>query len=475
MTTVAPDERSDDAVIAAGADGPIAPARGGIVLDEDHLDRSVLNLAWPVLVQQVALSLVQLVDTFLVGHLGSDALAGVGLATFIQWTPQAGVFALTAGSTAVLAREMGAGRREPASATMRQGLLLSMLWGAVGMVFVYLTASWSLHAMGATGQSQDLGATWLRWASIGVVTGSVLFVAIGALQGAGDTRTPMAVMVIVNVINAIVAFGFIHGSFFLPNIGVAGSGLGFSVSQACGMVLVLVVLTQGRGGLRLKWRGFFRIDRAVTGRILHVGIPAGIENLQFQFAMLAYTRIIASLGTTALAAHSVAIRIQGLAFMPGMAFSQAATAITGQALGSGKPQLAERAAFSAVRYALYILSAVAVLLVVAGGPITRIFIDDPAVTDTGRRLLLIFAFAQPAIAIAFTLAGALRGAGDTRAVMLIFAGSPWVMRVGLAFLFAIVFGWGVEGAWLGAVTDMWTRAALTALRFRLGRWKNIRV
>lgn len=128
-----------------------------------------------------------------------------------------------------------------------------------------------------------------------------------------------------------------------------------------------------------------------------------------------------------------------------------------------------------MRFALLILGSVAVLLLLAGGLITRAFVDDPAVTNTGGKLLLIFAFAQPAIAIAFTLAGALRGAGDTRAVMYIFAVSPWIMRVVLAYLFAIVLGWGVEGAWLGAVADMWVRAALIALRFRAGRWKTIRV
>src|SRR5207244_2277901 len=143
-------------------EGVVPPPRRGFVLDEAHLDRSVVNLAWPVLVQQLALSLVQLVDTFLVGHLGSDALAGVGLATFIQWTPQAGVMAITAGTTAVLARDMGGGKRREASAAMRQGLLLALLWGVVAMLFVYVTANWSLGVMGASGLSLSLGTTWLQ-------------------------------------------------------------------------------------------------------------------------------------------------------------------------------------------------------------------------------------------------------------------------------------------------------------------------
>jgi putative MATE family efflux protein len=329
--------------------------------------------------------------------------------------------------------------------------------------------------MGATGDVLTLGASWLRWAAPGILFGSVLFVANSAQQGAGDTRTPMAVMLCVNIVNAIVAFGLIYGSFFLPRLGVRGSGIGFSVSQLIGMVLTLAILTKGRAGLRLHWPALRRWDGTTTRRILRVGVPSGLEQLQFQFAMLVYTRIISSLGDVALAAHSVAIRIQGLAFMPGMAFQQASTAFTGQALGAGKPRLAERATFAAMRFALYILAGVALSLALFGGPITRAFVDDAAVTDAGRQLLLIFAVAQPAIAIAFTFAGSLRGAGDTRAVMVIFAVSPWILRVTLAYLFAIVLGWGVAGAWIGAVADMWVRAGLTFWRFRRGRWKTIRV
>jgi putative MATE family efflux protein len=448
-----------------------------MLLDETRLDRSVLALAWPVLVQQMALSLVQLVDTFLVGHLDAqgNALAGVGLATFIQYTPQAGVFAITAGTTAVLARDIGADEHEKAAAALRHGLLLALIWGIVSSLFVFATANWTMGAMGADGDVRALGARWLQWASLGVLASSVLFVANGALQGAGDTRSPMLVMLCVNVVNAIVAYGLIYGSFFLPHLGVAGSGFGFSASQVIGMVIVAAMLARGRGGLRLHPRDLLRYERLTTRRILNVGLPSGLEQLQFQFAMLAYTRIIAGVGTVALAAHSVAIRIQGLAFMPGMAFQQASTAMTGQALGAGKPRLAERAAFSATRFALYILIAVALLLALVGGPITSAFTEDAAVVSTGRQLLLIFAFAQPAIAIAFTIAGALRGAGDTRAVMVIFSTTPWIMRVALAYFFAIVLGWGVAGAWIGAVTDMWARAALTTFRFRRGHWKTISV
>jgi len=474
MTTAAPPPATSDAVALEEPAIGVRRQRT-IALDETRLNRSVLELAWPVLVQQLALSLVQLVDTFLVGHLGSDALAGVGIATFIQYTPQAGAFAITAGTTAVLARDMGAGQHDRASATLRHGLLIAAVWGILSSFAIFVAAHWSLSVMGTTGGALDSGTRWLQFAAPGVAASALLFVATGGLQGAGDTRTPMVVMICVNVVNAVVAYTLIHGSFALPRLGVAGSGIGFSASQIAGMLLILAVLTPGRGGLKMYWPAFLHIDREIMRRILKVGLPAGMEQIQFQFAMLVYTHIIAGLGTTALAAHSVAIRIQGLAFLPGMAFSQAATAITGQALGAGNSRLAERAAFSATRFAFIALSCVAVLLALFGGPITRAFIDDPAVTDVGRRLLMVFAVAQPAIAVTFTLSGALRGAGDTRAVMLISSVSPWLVRVVLAYFLAVVLGWGVAGAWLGAVADMWVRAILIAIRFQRGRWKAIRV
>ena len=459
---------SADAEDAAAAPAPAA-------LDESNLTRSVIRLAWPVVIQQVSFATVQLVDTFLVGHLGEDALAGVGLASILYWFPLSGMFAIGIGATAVAARNVGAGRPDQADVTLRGAQMLALVWGvAMGVVF-FVAAAPMLRIMGAEPEALDNGVLYMQAAAFGIPFYSVLYANNACLQGAGDTRTPMLIMLAVNFVNGVVAYVLINGPGPFPEYGVRGSGLGFLASALAGFFLVLGFLIRGKGAPRLTLSKALSIEQTETRRILRVGLPSGAEQLQFQMAFMAYTRIIATLGTTALAAHQVALRIEGLVFMPGFALGVATTTLVGQGLGAGRADLAEKAATSATRIAFVFMTAAGVILMILGGPITRLFINDDDVVDIGRKLLLIFGFALPAMAVSLSLGGALRGAGDTRSVLAIMTAGAWGVRLVPAYLLVVVAGLGVPGAWAAAVMDINTRALLMFLRFRQGRWKRIKV
>ncbi len=228
----------------------------------------------------------------------------------------------------------------------------------------------------------------------------------------------------------------------------------------------------------LHWdpRHAYDLDPPDARRVLNVGVPAGVEQAQFNIAFMLYTRIIASLGTTALAAHGVTLAIQSLTFNVGFGLSVATTALVGQSLGAKRPDLAERATWLTTRYSLVFMCALGLVMMFFGRQITGLFVggeNADEVIDIGAKLLLIFAFAMPGIAISLSLGGALRGAGDTRAVLLIMAGTTWIVRLIPAYIFAIVLGMGVPGAWLAAILDINVRAALMFWRFRRGRWKAI--
>jgi len=457
---------------------PAQATTGVAMLDEDRLSRSVLRMAWPVVVHQVSLSMVQLVDTLLVGHLGKDALAGVGLGSIVFWIPQSGIFAVGIGTIAVVARNVGAGQRERASATTAVALMMGLAWGVLLAVVMALAADPLLRVMGAEPAARSEGVTWMRAASIGFPLTAMLYAGSASLTGAGDTRTPMIIMLIVNVVNAVVAYTLINGPGPFPELKVLGSGLGATSAGVSGAVLVLLALAVGRGGLQLQRLAILHPDPAEIKRILNVGLPAGLENLQFNLAFLVYTRIIASLGSAALAAHRVTLSIEGLAFNPGFALGVATATLVGQSLGANRPDLAERSAKVALVWATVIMTSVGVVLLLFGEPITSLFVsgeDADEVVDIGRQLLFVFAFAMPAMAISQTLAGGLRGAGDTRAVLAIGVFGIWVVRLLPAFLLAIVLGFDAPGAWVAAVLDVNSRGVLTWLRFRQGKWKGIKV
>ena len=457
-----------DADYSGAASAPAA-------FDESNLTRTVLRLAWPLVIQQLSFASVQLVDTFLVGHLGEDALAGVGLASILFWFPLSGMFAIGVGATAVVARNVGAGRPEQAEVTLRSAQMLSLIWGiATGVVF-FAAAAPLMRIMGAEPEALDKGVEYMQAAAFGLPFYTFLYASTACLQGAGDTRTPMLIMIVVNLVNGVVDYLLINGPGPFPEYGVRGAGLGYLAAALAGAALVLVVLIRERGTLHLPPSKILDIESAETGRVLKVGLPSGAEQFQFQMAFLAYTRIIATLGTTALAAHQVALRIEGLTFLPGFALGVAATTLVGQGLGAKRPDLAEKSATSAARIAFLIMAPIGVTLMIFGGPITRLFINDPDVVDTGRQLLLIFGLALPALSISLSLGGALRGAGDTRSVLGIMSIGVWGIRLGPAYLLAVVAGLGVPGAWAAAVTDINARALLMFLRFRQGCWKRIKV
>ncbi len=445
-------------------------------IDESNLIRSVIRLAWPVVVQQVSFSMVQLVDTALVGHLGEDALAGVRLGGQVFWFAQAGMVAVAVGSTAIIARNVGGGDIQHASKTLRNALLMALVWGLAIGVLMWLLGNWGLGMLGAQAGAKHQGTVYLKAAAVGMPFWSLVYAGNASQQGAGDTRTPMITGVVVNIANILIAYTLINGAGPAPKLNVLGSGAGFTGAAMIGCVLVLTILSLRKEGVHWSLLKAAKFDPADARRVLDVGIPAGVEQAQFNVAFMLYTRIIASLGTAALAAHGVTLAIQSLTFNVGFALSVATTALVGQSLGARRPDLAERSAYVTMRYSLIFMVIMGVVMMLMGRQIVGLFVggdNADEVVDIGRKLIFIFAFALPGVAISLSLGGALRGAGDTRAVLAIMAGTTWIVRLVPAYVFAIVLGLGVPGAWLAAVLDINVRAMLMFLRFRRGKWKQI--
>lgn len=444
--------------------------------DEARLPRTVFSLAWPAMVEELGYAMLGIVDTILVGQLiGSDALAAVGLGTLLVWLPMTGGMAIAIGVTAVIARDTGAGDTTRVQQALRDSMALALVWGAAVSVLLIVLAKPILLLMGAEEDVVPMGTTYIWAVGPSMVLQSLIFAGGGALRGAGDTRTPMLIALLANVVNVVLAYFLISGALWAPEMGVLGSGLAYSLANVMGALVIVGLFLRGRSGLRydlaraasVSWRGI--------QRILTVGLPAGVEQLQFQIAFMIYARIVAGLGTEAYAAHTVALRAEALAIMPGFAFGIAAATLVGQALGAGLPAAAERAAKLCHLYAVIFMVGTGLVLFVAAPQVTRIFTDDPEVIDTGADLLRIFAFALPGLGTSAALAGGLRGAGDTRSVMILYTVCAWFLRIPVAFVFAIPLGLGAPGAWLGSVVDNSVRGLGIWYRFRQGRWKQIDV
>jgi Na+-driven multidrug efflux pump len=235
-----------------------APERtaAGIDLSEAALPRTVLSLAWPALVEELGMTVLGIVDTILVGQLiGSDALAAVGLGTQLIWLPMAGSLAIGIGATAVIARDAGAGELGRLGQALRDVIFLASAWGVATCLTAVLLAGPALRAMGAESEVVPLGTTFMQAAGATMFFQAVTFAGGGALRGIGDTRTPMVIALIVNVVNVILAYVLISGFWVAPEMGVLGSGLALSLASALGAVIVLVLLVRGKGILRYRLAG----------------------------------------------------------------------------------------------------------------------------------------------------------------------------------------------------------------------------
>jgi putative MATE family efflux protein len=429
-----------------------------------------LRLALPAAGEQMLNMMVGIVDTFLVGHIGAAALASVGLANQWVFMTNALFGAIAVGSTALIARSIGARDYDLANRTLRQSILIAAFIGVVATVLGLSLARPAVALMGAETESLALGTVYLRIVAAVFLPATLMFIANGVMRGAGDTRTPLKIMLVVNAINIVVAWSLINGAFGLPRLGVAGSALGAATARMTGGFLAV----GGRGSLRLTFTTL-RPDWEIIRRILRVGIPSGVEQLLFRFGQMSYARIVASLGTAAFAAHQVALNAESLSYMPGFGFAVAATTLVGQSLGAKDPDQAERNGYTAFTIGALLMGVMGVVFFLFPRPLVSFFTSDPEVIAQGIGPLRLVGLAQPALAATMIINGALRGAGDTRYPLYIVAGCIWGIRVPLAILFITVMGLGLQWAWVAMCADLFVRGVFAFLRYRGGKWKAIEV
>lgn len=445
------------------------------IVSEKELPKTVLKLAWPVVVEMTFFGLGAIINTILVGRLGASALAAVGLAQQVEFMIQVFFAAIGIGGTAIVARHIGAGEGDRANKAMNQTFVLSYILGLAITVPVLAFASEAMVLMRARPDVVVLGADYIRIISFSILPGYLLIGGCACIRGAGNTRTPMIIMMGVTVCNVVFGYLLIYGGLGFPSLGVSGAALAMGISRLIGACAVIAILVKGTGFLKYSFRDAFHMDFGMIKRIFSVGLPAGIEQIQLQVALTIYTVVISSLGTQVMAAHSLAIRIESLAFMPGFGFGIAAMTLVGQSLGAKKPELAEKAGNLAQRYAMIVMTLIGGILFVYGEEIASIFISDAAVIGLAAVSMKIWAFGMTMMGKSNTLAGGLRGAGDTRWVLLIMTACVWLLRLPLAFFFAYTLELGAIGAWTAAVLDMNARGLFMWRRFSAGKWKSIQV
>jgi putative MATE family efflux protein len=432
----------------------------------------VLRLAGPMVVERISVSLLSAVDAILVGHyVGSEGVAAVGIGALLFWIPFAGAFGLDLSTTAVIARDYGAGTTDNLLRTLRMSLLIAVLWGCLATAALWLLAGPLMTMMAAKGDVKSFGIDYLHTASLGFPLLMALYATSGALRGVGNTWLPMLIVLVLNATNALVAFFLISGVAGV-HLEVRASGIGYASGSIVGGLLAFAVLLFGIGPMRYRPSRAFRTGRAELRRLAHIGLPSSLEEIQFMAAFIVYSRVVTGLGETAQAAHTIALRTLELALVPGFALGGAATSLVSRYLGAGRPDLAERAALIGRAWAIGTMVVMGSLLEIFAPQFVSLFVSDPKVVHTGTQLLRIFAIAFPFMGLHASLGGALRGAGDVRYVLGVLTFTAWFVRIPVAVGLVVFLGAGAWGAWVGAAAENVVRGLLIYHRFQQGKWKE---
>ncbi|HVC33612.1 MAG TPA: MATE family efflux transporter [Chloroflexota bacterium] len=431
----------------------------------------VFQLAWPVITENLLQTMLGIVDTIMVGRLGADALAGVGTAQQYLFFLISILSAVSIGSAILAAHAIGARDHATASRVAKQsivwGVTLAIPLAVLGVIF----STALMHLLGVTEAVARIGGGYLSITMIASVVLVIPFTAGAVLRGAGDTRTPLIATTCANLVNLPVAFGLIFGALGMPALGANGSAWGAVAGRLVSCVILLVALWRGRVDVTIRGRHGWLPEGNLARRVVGLGAPAAVEQIAISAGFTLLTGVVAHLGTDALAAQRIVGNALGLSLLPGFGFGIAATALVGQSIGATTPDEGERAAYIATQGALIWMTALGVIFVALRFPLATAFTSDTGVVQIAADSLIPLAIVQPLWAIEFVLAGALRGAGNTRFPLFMSVLEIWgTILLGIAIVGPLHLG--LPQVWAGFLLFAPFTAYLTWWRFRRGDWKR---
>ncbi len=438
------------------------------------LNRTIATVAWPAIGDNLMFSLVFLADAIIVGWLRNETyLAGAALASLIMFWTNAPIQALSIATVSIISRTWGERDFDGARRFAGHSLVMTSII-VLGILLIGVPcAGWIIRLFQAEPDVVAPASAYLRIVLFSSVLGLPLMISNGIIRAKGDMKTPMFITMTMNVINIagsiVLAFGI--GPF--PAMGLYGVAWGTVLARNIGGFLSLTALMSQTRGIGLRIRDMIHLRRQSFARIWHVAYPAMAERIVNTTSYAVFMGMVASLGTTLLAAHQIALNVESLAFMPAFGMGVAVTTIFGQAVGSGRHRIGEITVKRSILFSFTMMDVLSVMFILFAPYGVRIFRATPEVVAQAGLALQVAALELPFFALAFIFMGALRGAGDTRSPFFVNVGCILLLRLPFTYLFALVLGWGLVGVWLATGLDWAGRSLGLWLIFRKGIWKTI--
>ncbi len=419
----------------------------------------VWTLSVPAILAQLTSIMMQYIDTAMVGSLGAGASAAIGVVSTSTWLLSGLCSAVSAGFSVQAAQKVGAGQYADARRVLKHGIVTALCFsGALMLAGISVSARLPVW-LGAEENIQKNASAYFFIYALSLPALQLSHLAGAMLQSSGNMRTPAVLDA------AMCGLDVLFNLLFIRWFGVPGAAIGTALAVVVVCVAMLYAVCVRSPLLRLGAKEPCPCDRVLLARMVRIGLPMAFEHLAVCGAMIASTKIIAPLGTAAIAANSIAVTAESICYMPGYGIAAAASALVGQCIGAGRGRMAKSFADWSVLLGCAVMSAAGAAMYFLCPMVFALLTPDLQVQQLAARVLRIELFAEPFFAASIVASGALRGAGDTLVPCILNLVSIWGVRLTLSVLLA--GRWGLPGAWFAMCMELCVRGLLLLLRLEI--------
>lgn len=436
-----------------------------------------LNMAWPAIVESFFVAFAGLVDSLMVSSLGSYAVAAVGLTTQPKFIGLSLFFALNVAISALVARRRGENKQEDANGILYTAVLFIIAAAvALSVAFVALAGP-IIRLCGSTIETHDSAVTYFRIIMGGMIFNCIQMGINSAQRGAGNTKITMRTNVTSNTINIIANYLLINGHFGFPALGITGAALATVLGTVVASLMSILSITRPEGFISIPYIYRNKIKPSLNAfvNLVKVGYSVFFEQLLMRIGFMLTAIMAANQGTDAMAAHQVGMNIMGLSFSFGDGLQATAVALIGRSLGAGDKELAKEYGRICRMVGGIIAVCLAVVYFVGAGALYRLFFREEHIVSIGVGIMRVIIFVVVFQISQVIYMGCLRGAGDTFYTAVASMISVTIIRTAVSYLCGYTFGLGIIGIWLGVLGDQVSRFIFASLRFKQGKWTEIKI
>ncbi|WP_160687416.1 MATE family efflux transporter [Clostridium sp. C2-6-12] len=436
--------------------------------------KNVLKLAIPIMVEQTFVMLLGVCNTMMAGHIGAQAVSAIGMVDSINMLFISFFAALSVGATVVVAQQIGKEQPRQANETAKQAIVSGFILSVIISLFLWIFRVPLINIL--YGSAEELvksnAKLYIEFTLLTYPFVAIEQIANGILRGAGDTKTPMYISIIMNVINIILGYILIYGvnSLYIPSFGIMGAAIAIAIARLIGAILIMIILFRGSKIIKIRKLYPFKFDMRIQKNIFNIGIPAGMEQVIFNSGKLIVQIFIVTMGTASIAANAIGMSICQIINVPGNALCLAATALVGQYVGRNDIKGAKSTLIYLVKFTTVCLVSIGIIFVPIAEWVASLYTNVPEVIRLTGLLIRSNSIALLVWAISFVLSSGLKGAGDTRYTMMTAFIGMWIFRIGFGYIIGIVFKVGILGIWIGMYVDWLVRGTLYLHRLRGTKW-----